>query len=62
MQKLITIGICLMIMAGVVAIPMWLFPWLDEWDFENNPYFTIIVPIVEVIATTVICLTLLPNV
>lgn len=25
-----------MIMAGVVAIPMWLFPWLDEWDFEKG--------------------------
>lgn len=62
MKMLITIGVCLMVMVGVIAVPLWLFPWLGKWDFENNPYFTIIVPVVEVIATRVICQTILLNV
>lgn len=60
MQKLITVVICLAIMIGAFAIPLLLDPCIDADRLENDGYFTIIVPLIEIIGTTVIFQLFLP--
>lgn len=59
-EKTLMVGCAIFCIVGAPGIPFLLDPYMDTSKLKNDPYFTIIVPIVEVIATTVLCQLFLP--